>query len=120
MELLHNVSLSDGEDDNIAHLNSDIEDDVQVPVQVDLKEIPKEERKTTKYMTKYEMARIIGIRALQISQCAPVMVELENETDPMAIARKELYQGVIPMKICRYLPNGFYEIWDVSELICNH
>ncbi|KAF2320317.1 hypothetical protein GH714_027106 [Hevea brasiliensis] len=33
--------------------------------------------KTSKYMTKYERARILGTRALQISMNAPVMVELE-------------------------------------------
>ncbi|KAF5208397.1 DNA-directed RNA pol subunit RPABC2, partial [Thalictrum thalictroides] len=41
------------------------------------------QRKTSKYMTKYERARILGTRALQISMNAPVMVELEGETDPL-------------------------------------
>ncbi|XP_057779499.1 uncharacterized protein LOC130998083 [Salvia miltiorrhiza] len=40
-------------------------------------------QKTSKYMTKYERARILGARALQISMNAPVMVELEGETDPL-------------------------------------
>ena len=35
---------------------------------------------TTPYMTKYERARVLGTRALQIAMCAPVMVELEGET----------------------------------------
>ena len=97
-----------------------MEDDIQEQKFTKMIEIPRDQRKTSIYMTKYEKARIIGIRALQISHCAPVMVELEGETDPMQIAMKELRQNVIPMKICRYLPNGFVEIWDVSELICNH
>uniref|UniRef100_A0A8R7TET3 DNA-directed RNA polymerases I, II, and III subunit RPABC2 n=2 Tax=Triticum urartu TaxID=4572 RepID=A0A8R7TET3_TRIUA len=42
-------------------------------------------RNTTKYMTKYERARILGTRALQISMNAPVMVELEGETDPLEV-----------------------------------
>lgn len=41
---------------------------------------------TTPYMTKYERARVLGTRALQIAMCAPVMVELEGETDPLQIA----------------------------------
>jgi len=45
----------------------------------------KRERKTSKYMTKYERARILGTRALQISMNAPVMVELEGETDPLEV-----------------------------------
>ncbi|KAK2417639.1 DNA-directed RNA polymerases II, IV and V subunit 6A [Trifolium repens] len=43
-------------------------------------------RKTSKYMTKYERAQILGTRALQISMNAPVMVELEGETDPLETA----------------------------------
>lgn len=41
-------------------------------------------------MTKYERARVLGTRALQIAMGAPVMVETEGETDPLEIARKEL------------------------------
>ncbi|KAL8497794.1 hypothetical protein ACS0TY_021214 [Phlomoides rotata] len=63
-------------------------------------------RKTSKYMTKYERARILGTRALQISMNAPVMVELEGETDPLEIAMKELRQRKIPFTIRRYLPDG--------------
>ncbi|XP_047335050.1 DNA-directed RNA polymerases II, IV and V subunit 6A-like [Impatiens glandulifera] len=75
------------------------------------------ERKTSKYMTKYERARILGTRALQISMNAPVMVELEGETDPLEIAMKELRQRKIPFTIRRYLPDGSYEDWGVDELI---
>lgn len=75
------------------------------------------QRKTSKYMTKYERARILGTRALQISMNAPVMVELEGETDPLEIAMKELRQRKIPFTIRRYLPDGSYEDWGVDELI---
>uniref|UniRef100_A0A3B3D799 RNA polymerase II, I and III subunit F n=1 Tax=Oryzias melastigma TaxID=30732 RepID=A0A3B3D799_ORYME len=54
-------------------------------------------RITTPYMTKYERARVLGTRALQIAMCAPVMVELEGETDPLQIAMKELkYVRIFP------------------------
>ena len=74
-------------------------------------------RKTSKFMTKYERARILGTRALQISMNAPVMVELEGETDPLEIAMKELRERKIPFTIRRYLPDGSYEDWGVDELI---
>ncbi|KAM7265069.1 hypothetical protein ACFE04_002752 [Oxalis oulophora] len=75
-------------------------------------------RKTSKYMTKYERARILGTRALQISMNAPVMVELEGgETDPLEIAMKELRERKIPFTIRRYLPDNSYEDWGVDELI---
>jgi len=68
-------------------------------------------------MTKYERARILGTRALQISMNAPVMVDLEDETDPLEIAMKELREKKIPFTIRRYLPDGSYEDWAVHELI---
>nr|CAG4638201.1 EOG090X0MJU [Chydorus sphaericus] len=76
-------------------------------------------RITTPYMTKYERARVLGTRALQIAMCAPVMVELEGETDPLQIAMKELKQKKIPIIIRRYLPDGSYEDWGIDELIVN-
>ncbi|PQQ15004.1 DNA-directed RNA polymerases II IV and V subunit 6A [Prunus yedoensis var. nudiflora] len=42
-------------------------------------------RRTSKFMTKYERARILGTRAVQISMNAPVMVELQGETDPLEV-----------------------------------
>ncbi|KAJ1836291.1 DNA-directed RNA polymerases I, II, and III subunit RPABC2 [Coemansia sp. RSA 2711] len=77
------------------------------------------ERITTPYMTKYERARILGARALQISMNAPVMVELDGESDPYVIALKELRSKKIPFVIRRYLPDGSYEDWRVTELIAD-
>lgn len=79
--------------------------------------IPKEERTTTPYMTKYERARVLGTRALQISLNAPVLVDVEGETDPLQIAMKELAQRKTPLVIRRYLPDGSYEDWGCDELI---
>uniref|UniRef100_A0A7S2E4M0 Uncharacterized protein n=1 Tax=Helicotheca tamesis TaxID=374047 RepID=A0A7S2E4M0_9STRA len=75
------------------------------------------ERVTTKYLTKYERARVLGTRALQISMNAPVMVDLDGETDPLKIAMKELRERKIPIIIRRYLPDGSHEDWKIDELI---
>lgn len=74
-------------------------------------------RITSPYMTKYERARVLGTRALQISMNAPVMVELEGETDPLQIAMKELKAKKIPIVVRRYLPDGSFEDWRIEELI---
>jgi DNA-directed RNA polymerase I, II, and III subunit RPABC2 len=37
---------------------------------------------------------------------APVLVDLEGETDPLQIAIKELNQKKIPLIVRRYLPDG--------------
>ncbi|KAB5532427.1 hypothetical protein DKX38_019097 [Salix brachista] len=113
--------------------NDNNEDDKGEPIETEDKEEqePVERpRKTSKFMTKYERARILGTRALQISMNAPVMVELEGETDPLEavvigvllamydmIAMKELRERKIPFTIRRYLPDGSYEDWGVDELI---
>lgn len=74
-------------------------------------------RITTRYLTKYEKARVLGTRALQLSMNAPPMVEVEGETDPLEIAYKELRQKKIPFIIRRYLPDKSYEDWKLEELI---
>jgi len=75
------------------------------------------ERVTTRYMTKYERARVLGTRALQISMGAPVMVELSGETDPLDIAMRELKARKIPIIVRRYLPDGSFEDWNLEELV---
>jgi DNA-directed RNA polymerase I, II, and III subunit RPABC2 len=42
------------------------------------------------------------------SMNAPVLVDLEGETDPLQIALKELREKKIPLVIRRYLPDGWY------------
>jgi len=60
--------------------------------------------------TKYEQARIVGARALQISMGAPFMVKLNEEElkkigyNPIEIAKLEFSQGVIPIKVKKPLP----------------
>jgi DNA-directed RNA polymerase I, II, and III subunit RPABC2 len=49
---------------------------------------------------------------------APVLVPLEpNESDPLDIAMKELKAGKIPLVVRRFLPDGSFEDWLVSELL---
>ena len=81
------------------------------------KAVPKDQRTTTPYMTKYERARILGTRALQISMNAPVLVQLEGETDPLDIANKELREKRVPFTVRRFMPDGSWEDWGVDELI---
>merc|ERR1711991_811568 len=78
--------------------------------------VPKEQRITSRFMTKYERARILGTRALQISMNAPVMVDLGGLTDPLKIAEKELEDKKIPLIVRRYLPDGTYEDWPINDL----
>ncbi len=57
-------------------------------------------KETARELTRYERARIVGARALQISMGAPTLVA-SNTTDPIDIALEELHKGVIPITIKR-------------------
>ena len=75
-----------------------------------------EERKSIPFLTKYEQARIIGIRGQQISQGAPILVDPEGLESPVEIALKELRERKLPFIIQRVLPNNKCEYWRIDEL----
>jgi DNA-directed RNA polymerase subunit K len=60
--------------------------------------------------TKYEKARMLGARALQISMGAPFMIKLEESDlerikyNPVEIAKLEFEQGVLPITVKRPMP----------------
>ena len=99
--------------------NMEIEDQKQIKnnnKKFNLK--PIKERETSRFLTKYEKAKILGERAIQISNGAKVMVEVEKGVwDPMIIAEKELREKKINYVVRRYLPDGSYEDWNLNELI---
>ncbi len=61
--------------------------------------------------TRYEKARIIGSRALQIAQGAPLLIKLtkkqleELKYNPIEIAKKEFAAGKVPISVKRTLPH---------------
>lgn len=62
------------------------------------------------HFTKYEIARVIGARALQIAMDAPLLLKISEEElkqmkfDPLKIAEKEFEEGVLPIAINRPTP----------------
>ncbi len=60
--------------------------------------------------TKYEKARIIGARALQIAMGAPLLLKLEEDDleeinySPIEIAKMEFEKDILPITIKRPLP----------------
>lgn len=60
--------------------------------------------------TKYEKARIIGARGLQIAMDAPVLLKITEAElkliryDPLTIAEKELEEDVLPIAVRRPVP----------------
>ncbi|MDH5199908.1 MAG: DNA-directed RNA polymerase subunit K [Candidatus Bathyarchaeota archaeon] len=69
-------------------------------------------------LTRFERARIVGARALQISLGAPILVELPPKmSDPIDIALRELMEGALPMTLRRVLPDKTYQDIALSELL---
>ena len=67
-------------------------------------------------LTRFEKARIMGARALQLSLGAPVFIEIpKNATTSLEIAMEELNQRVIPIVIRRTLPNSDYQNIPISK-----
>ena len=61
-------------------------------------------------LTKYEYARVIETRTLQIAMGAPILIPPEEAPpDPILIAMMELERGILPMTIRRTLPDGTYQ-----------
>lgn len=60
--------------------------------------------------TKYEKARIIGARALQIAMGAPLLLKLNKEDlerinySPIEIAKMEYEKDILPITIKRPMP----------------
>ena len=78
--------------------------------------------KIKEQLTKYEVARIIGARALQIAMDAPLLLKISEEElkeiryDALKIAEKELNEAVLPIAIHRPTPRkGRYKLSSVKE-----
>ena len=62
--------------------------------------------------TKYERARIIGARALQIAMGAPILLKMKKEDyekmkyNPITIAKKEFEEGILPLSVKRPMPEN--------------
>jgi len=70
----------------------------------------KQEAINPEFYTKYERARIIGARALQLSMNAPILLKISKEElenlryDPLKIAELEFLNGILPITVRRPLP----------------
>ena len=61
-------------------------------------------------LTRFEKARIMGARALQLSLGAPPFISVPKDTSTsLEIAMEELNERLIPIVIRRVLPNGDYQ-----------
>lgn len=78
--------------------------------------------KQKEQFTKYEIARIIGARALQIAMDAPLILKIseselkEIKYNALEIAEREFNEGVLPISIHRPIPRrGKERLSEVKE-----
>ncbi|MGB9704086.1 MAG: DNA-directed RNA polymerase subunit K, partial [Pyrobaculum sp.] len=70
-------------------------------------------------LTKYEVARIIGARAIQLAMGAQPLVDVQEvgTTDPVLIAMEELKRGLLDFVIVRETPDGKTTRIRLKELL---
>jgi DNA-directed RNA polymerase I, II, and III subunit RPABC2 len=68
-------------------------------------------------LTKYERARIIGVRAIQLSNGATPMISVDNMSSVSEIAEQELLEYKMPLIIRRKMPDGSYIDIKVCDMI---
>ena len=68
-------------------------------------------------LTRFEKARIVGARSLQVAMGAPPFVNLEGPyRGPIEIATIELEEDALPISIRRSLPNGITQDIPIKAL----
>lgn len=114
-KLIEAKELTEQEQANLEKRIKEIEsrDIIEVDTPHEPKEIPAEKGKITigpPTLTRFEKARIMGARALQLSLGAPPFISIpETARTSLDIAMEELEKRVIPIIIRRVLPNGDYQ-----------
>ncbi|MEM4717385.1 MAG: DNA-directed RNA polymerase subunit K [Desulfurococcaceae archaeon] len=73
----------------------------------------------SKRLTRFEIARVVGVRALQLSLGSPPLLDISDVEvkDPVYISILELINNILPMSILRPGESGGYEIVPVNKLI---
>lgn len=75
--------------------------------------------KTRPFLTKYEEAKVIGMRIEQLARGAPTKLPNNEATRRMSLrelAYKELEQNKLPFLVARTLANGDKEYWRLEDL----
>jgi DNA-directed RNA polymerase subunit K/omega len=74
-------------------------------------------------ISKYERAKLLGIRSQQLADGAIPCVDIKelkreygNTLNVEIIAREELKQKTMPLMLCRKLPDGKSEYWRICDM----
>jgi DNA-directed RNA polymerase subunit K/omega len=78
-------------------------------------QIAKVPKKTLPILTKFEIARIFGVRKQQLASGAKPCVDTRSCSSIDEIVLEEIKQRTLPFIIRRQLPNGINEYWKIEE-----
>jgi len=70
-------------------------------------------------LTRFEVARLVGARSLQIALGAPVFVQSEEILNPIQLAKMEFKNKILPITIKRTMPSEEEVVIDVKKGIGN-
>ncbi len=70
-------------------------------------------------LTRFEVARLLGARTLQINLGAPLLVDTKEPLSALELAKLEFKSRVVPMTIKRRLPTGEEVVVEVRKGIEN-
>jgi DNA-directed RNA polymerase subunit K/omega len=89
--------------------------------------VPDDERITPHVMSKYEMTRVVSIRATQISEHNNPMVDVSGLTDPIKMAKRELMERMCPLTLRRIIGDRknpktgemetYMELWNPNTMV---
>ena len=116
----NDVDFSDDEEVSDQLLDDENKDDEKPSFKIisfdDIREnILKTPKKTIPFLTRFEKARITGVRLQQLSYGAKPRIDTTNMKSMNEIVEQELIQRKIPFIIRRPLPNGTFEDWKMEE-----
>ncbi len=60
-------------------------------------------------ITRFERARLVTARALQLSFGAPPLINASADSTAYTLALQELEKGVLPLTVMRHYPDGSVE-----------
>ncbi len=122
-DITNDGGFSDNENDentdyNILDMDEAKDEDALIKFQTYksvIQNIQRTTKKTIPFLTKFERARILGVRVQQIAYGAKPNVSSKGMNSIQEIVEEELKQRKIPFIIRRTLPNGMFEDWRMEE-----
>jgi DNA-directed RNA polymerase I, II, and III subunit RPABC2 len=115
-----NELKTDGKNKNIIVIPSDVKEadkyEYKPVLQREIIIVPMDDRITSNILTKFEIARIISVRATQIEKNNECYVDVSGLSNPVDMAERELVSGNCPISIIRMLNETVGEVWHANEM----